>query len=155
MHRKHGSARFLGALLERAPGRSRRCLCVLTLLVLFAIIPLAYSRPSDPTWIAGLYDEADYDDVEGLVTGGTGATAPASPIQVARGPEQCGLLAERTRVTNLVGTNVGRGPPSFALGSSLRSASSSLFARQSSVLGRGPPVPHSPSTAVSAVQHHS
>jgi hypothetical protein len=138
MHRKHGTARFLGPLLGRAPGRRRRCLCgisLLVLLVLLVIVPCAYSQPPDPTWIAGLYDEADYDDVERLVTAGTGATAPASPIQVARGAELCGLLAERTPVTSRSQyAHVGRGPPSFAPGSSLRSASSSLFVRQSFVL---------------------
>ena len=30
---------------------------------LLVIVPLAHGSPPDPTWIAGLYDDADLDDV--------------------------------------------------------------------------------------------
>ncbi len=36
---------------------------VLLLGAVFAVGPLAYASPPDPTWIAGVYDDADYDDV--------------------------------------------------------------------------------------------
>ena len=38
------------------------------LAILVAIIPLAYASPTDPTWIAGIYDAADYDDVLDVLT---------------------------------------------------------------------------------------
>ena len=37
------------------------------LVALVAIIPLAYASPVDPTWNAGIYDAADYDDVVNLL----------------------------------------------------------------------------------------
>ena len=30
--------------------------------------PLAYADPPDPTWIAGFWDDADFDDVVILIT---------------------------------------------------------------------------------------
>src|SRR5437660_11502038 len=38
---------------------------VVTLLLgaLVTLVPLAYASPPDQTWIAGLYDDADHDDV--------------------------------------------------------------------------------------------
>ena len=37
------------------------------LLALFSIVPLANASPPDPLWIAGIYDEADFDDVVATV----------------------------------------------------------------------------------------
>ena len=31
---------------------------------------LAYASPPDPSWIPGIYDDADFDDVVGLATSG-------------------------------------------------------------------------------------
>jgi hypothetical protein len=42
-----------------------------------ALIPLAYASPPDPTWIAGIYDDADHDDVVTLIVGYTGTRSPA------------------------------------------------------------------------------
>ena len=46
------------------------------LLVLLTIAPitLAYASPPDPTWLAGVYDQADFDDVIGLLTSALDAT---------------------------------------------------------------------------------
>ena len=41
---------------------------VLVILALFALGPLAYASPPDQTWVAGIYDAADYDDVVSLLT---------------------------------------------------------------------------------------
>jgi hypothetical protein len=46
----------------------RRCLG-LVLLACSAILPLlAHASPPDPIWLPGIYDNADYDDVIGLLT---------------------------------------------------------------------------------------
>ena len=45
-----------------------RALPLVLLAILVAIIPLAYASPTDPTWIAGIYDAADYDDVLDVLT---------------------------------------------------------------------------------------
>jgi hypothetical protein len=36
---------------------------VLLALALAALLPLAYASPPDPTWLAGYWDDDDYDDV--------------------------------------------------------------------------------------------
>jgi|SRR5215467_5542349 hypothetical protein len=41
-----------------------------TLLALLVTVPvtLAHASPPDQTWLAGVYDESDFDDVVGLLT---------------------------------------------------------------------------------------
>ena len=45
------------------PGTWRSLLALLLLVPLVWLTPLAYASPPDQTWIGGLYDDADYDDV--------------------------------------------------------------------------------------------
>ena len=40
----------------------RRLLLLLLAGVMAALTPVAHASPPDQTWIAGLYDDADYDD---------------------------------------------------------------------------------------------
>jgi len=58
--------------------------------VLFFVIPLltpmAYASPPDPSWIHGVYDGGDFDDVVVLVTSGAGIVE-LSPL----GDLSCGL----------------------------------------------------------------
>lgn len=60
-----------------------RTLVVVTRTVLLALCalvaglaPLAHASATDPTWIAGLYDDGDYDDVVLAITGNAGAIDP-------------------------------------------------------------------------------
>ena len=51
------------------------------LVVLFLIAPtcllvLAYASPPDPTWIPGIYDDGDFDDIVTLITSATASVAP-------------------------------------------------------------------------------
>ena len=70
------------------------------LLALCILTPLAYASPPDPSWIRGIYDGADYDEVVGQITSEGGLLPPfllavASPLIVLVGPAlQCssGLL---------------------------------------------------------------
>src|SRR5713101_7701417 len=48
--------------------QSRRLVAFLLTVVLAALTPLAHGSPPDPTWIAGLYDDADHDDAILAVT---------------------------------------------------------------------------------------
>jgi len=65
------------------------------LLVLLVIVPvmLAHASPPDQTWIAGVYDQADFDDVVGLLTSALEAsgytTAPEAGPCLALVPELC------------------------------------------------------------------
>jgi hypothetical protein len=38
------------------------------------VVPLAYASLPDPTYLAGIWDNADYDDIIILVTSATGST---------------------------------------------------------------------------------
>ena len=51
-------------------------LAVLFVCVMAALTPLAHASPSDPSWIAGFWDDADYDDIVILITSNVGAVEP-------------------------------------------------------------------------------
>src|SRR5262245_23522 len=65
------------------------------LLVLLIIVPvaLAHASPPDQTWLAGVYDEADFDDVVGLLTSALEATdatvAPEAGPCLVLAPKLC------------------------------------------------------------------
>ena len=50
------------------PQLSRRLAAILLTVALATLTPLAHGSPPDPTWIAGLYDDADHDDAVLAVT---------------------------------------------------------------------------------------
>ena len=54
----------------------RLCGLSVTLLALLVVVPvtLAHASPPDQTWLAGVYDQADFDDVVGLLTSALDAT---------------------------------------------------------------------------------
>jgi hypothetical protein len=70
-----------------APMIPRRSVTALLVLVLFALGPLASASPSDPGWIGGFYDAADYDDVVLAVTG----MDPAPPLVPVVNVELCAI----------------------------------------------------------------
>jgi hypothetical protein len=53
---------------------------------------LAFASPPDPSWIPGVYDDADYDDVVALVMSATGSAAPTVPAVLRPGPPRIGYL---------------------------------------------------------------
>lgn len=60
-----------------------RSVAMLPGIALLTLVPLAHASPPDPTWIAGLYDDADHDDAviaitdaSGLPTGDSAAIVP-------------------------------------------------------------------------------
>jgi hypothetical protein len=52
---------------------------LLLLSAIAALTPLAYASPPDPTWFAGLWDDADFDDVVLAVVSAVGALEAARP----------------------------------------------------------------------------
>src|SRR5215813_15113194 len=56
---------------------------MLLALLIIAPVTLAHASPPDQTWIPGIYDQADFDDVVGLLTSVLGdadfAAAPEPP----------------------------------------------------------------------------
>ncbi len=80
--------------------------------VLAILVSLAYASPTDPTWIAGIYDNADYDDVVALLTDGTGASNGQGPARVEQGPVAYIPLSEPSLVPKgMLGAQKSRGPP--------------------------------------------
>lgn len=59
-----------------------RWLGLVLLVPLFGLIPLADASPPDPSWIAGFYDNADYDDVVLAATSVAGVVADEAPAVV-------------------------------------------------------------------------
>ncbi len=53
-----------------------RLVAALLLGTVAMLVPLAYAAPPDPTWIDGVWDDADQDDVVSLITSHAGTTAP-------------------------------------------------------------------------------
>jgi hypothetical protein len=51
------------------------CLALLLVALTSGLAPLAYASPPDPSWIRGVYDDADGDDAVGLITAGVGSVA--------------------------------------------------------------------------------
>lgn len=55
------------------------CFVVLLVALAAGLAPLAYASPPDPSWIRGMYDDADGDDAVGLITSGIGSAEPPAP----------------------------------------------------------------------------
>ncbi len=96
--------------------RSRGLWLLVLVGVVVALTPMAYASPPDPSWIRGLYDDADFDDVVVLLTSSVGITAPfilsdLKPILIAAGPL---LLADPEAATSRpLSTNPSRAPPAL------------------------------------------
>lgn len=50
----------------------QRLLAPCLFFVMVTLVPLAEARPPDPTWIAGLYDDRDFDEVVEIVVSASG-----------------------------------------------------------------------------------
>lgn len=90
-------------LLARGPAgvldRQRRVRALGLILILGAVLPFAHAIPSDPGWVAGIYDDADFDDVVVLVTPVLEgiepvAAAPGRPVS------ECGCYVTGTAPTD-------------------------------------------------------
>src|SRR5262247_1895510 len=77
---------------SRAP-RPAGLSAMLLVLLMTAPVTLAHASPPDQTWLAGVYDQADFDDVVGLLTSAFEATdsavAPKAVPSLALAPKLC------------------------------------------------------------------
>jgi hypothetical protein len=83
-------------------------------LVLGTVPPLAHASSPDPSWISGIYDGADYDDIVVLVTFATGTVAPLRVADLEPMLQVIGSLAqppERATVSLSAAAFLPRGPP--------------------------------------------
>jgi hypothetical protein len=100
----------------KVQGRSILSQLLLTLLVLVlaTLAPLAHASSPDPSWISGIYDGADYDDIFVLVTFATGAVSPLRAADLEPMLQVIGRLAqppERATVSLSGAAFLPRGPP--------------------------------------------
>ena len=82
--------------------------------VMMTLTPLAYAGPPDPTWIAGLYDNGDYDDVVLIVTAGAELveTTPPHDLGLMLTVAELVLPADESRPPALaLPSNSARAPP--------------------------------------------
>jgi hypothetical protein len=89
-------------------------LMALLVLVLGTLAPLAHASAPDPSWISGIYDGADYDDVVALVTFATGAVSPLRVADLEPTLQVIGSLPqlpERASISLSAAAFRPRGPP--------------------------------------------
>ena len=92
-------------------------LVLLVVLVLAApalLLALAYASPPDPTWIPGIYDDADYDDVVTLITSAPAHVAPEVPVDsgpLASPAEHVPPFIESVEGTAPLFSSPSRAPP--------------------------------------------
>ena len=101
--------------MDRSMKVSRLLALVALVLIgpIVALTPLAYSTPLDPSWICGIYDAADYDDVVLLITSEAGRVTPSLLPEFLQGLVVAGILQHAgARVpTATVSTLHSRAPP--------------------------------------------
>jgi hypothetical protein len=93
--------------------RSKLLLAFLA-LVLGTLAPLAHASAPDPSWISGIYDGADYDDVVALITFAAGAVSPLRVADLEPMLQVIGTLLqlpERAAVCLSASAFRPRGPP--------------------------------------------
>ena len=82
--------------------------------LLLSLPPIAWASPPDPTWIRGVYDDADFDDVVTYLTS-TAAAVPAFSLA-----DECPIFAqvrifpvpnEKLELALLVLSQGSRAPP--------------------------------------------
>jgi hypothetical protein len=77
---------------SRSPKALRHVLIPLLVVLTACLVPLAEASPPDQSWLGGLYDDADYDDVVVSVTSAVSAVESHSIHET--GPVQ--TITERT-----------------------------------------------------------
>jgi hypothetical protein len=90
-------------------------LLIAPMLLVQAILPaLAPASPPDPSWIPGIYDDADDDHVIALITSASGHNAPLAATDIEPRLPLIGTLApsiERTTAVFCAFAVQSRAPP--------------------------------------------
>jgi hypothetical protein len=91
-----------------------RLLALLVLVAGLALPVLAHASPPDPSWIPGVYDDADFDDVVTRVVSGTGSVTPGTLDAlgfIPRHAERLGHAVEIAPDSLATDAGHGRAPP--------------------------------------------
>jgi len=92
----------------------RDTLALLVLAVGLVLPVLAHASPPDPSWIPGVYDDADYDDVVTRIVSGPGSVDPGIVDElgvVVRPAERVGSVADAAPDSPGLAVGHGRAPP--------------------------------------------
>ena len=92
----------------------RDTLALLVLAVGLALPVLAHASPPDPSWIPGVYDDADYDDVMTRIVSGAGSVEPGilDELEVVLRPaERLGHASDAVPDSPGLAVGHGRAPP--------------------------------------------
>jgi len=82
--------------------------------VVLALAPAAHASPPDQSWIPGLYDNADFDDVVLLITSNFGAIQPSIVWSSRPVAPAVGLITPmdtEPRPLSPLSSVLGRAPP--------------------------------------------
>ena len=75
--------------------QSRRLRSTFLALLLVAVegilTPIAQASPPDPSWIRGMYDDNDFDDVVALITSGSGLVGEITRVELR--PDRVAIVA--------------------------------------------------------------
>ena len=92
----------------------RALLVGVMLAALTTLSGLSYASPPDPTWIPGIYDDADFDDVIALVDSISALVGPVDPAALHLPVPPTAAPApppERAHVSRSAATLHARAPP--------------------------------------------
>jgi hypothetical protein len=92
----------------------RHTIALLVLAVGLVLPVLAHASPPDPSWIPGIYDDADYDDVVTRIVSGTGSVDPGLVDELAvvlRPAERLGHASDASPDSPGLAVGHGRAPP--------------------------------------------
>ena len=86
----------------------------LLVTLMIVLTPMAWASPTDPSWIKGIYDDGDFDDVVSYLILGTLAVPPLPPADLS--PMFTPASAERVPeqqlgAAPLISSNEPRAPP--------------------------------------------
>lgn len=99
----------------RARGRFAvpQILLLLLVLAMAGLPPLAHAIAPDPSWIAGIYDNADGDDVVALVTAASGDLGPAvaAHAPILHALDRLTPVADSAVPARVAPSDSPRGPP--------------------------------------------
>jgi hypothetical protein len=92
-----------------------RALCLFSLVIaLTCLVPFVHASPSDPSWVAGIYDDADFDEIVAVFAATTWLVE--CPITLPK-PTSCEGRLERpdnpTKQRALLSPLSIRSPPSL------------------------------------------
>ena len=91
------AGRARGGRVASVVASASRMTLVASIGLLGALLPtLAYGSPPDPSWIQGIYDDADFDDVVILATSASGNVAPSDAADLPRVASLAWTLPELT-----------------------------------------------------------